>query len=140
MWKGVLTSFNNIYTSWIPSFPLPQEQQNCIVRQRSKIFSIFDLRAITFQNNAHWLRGGNAKFVFTYVNNGKKIFHFRLSSFVYRALEHRAANEGKIANTYLSLLILQNFQRPIPYEYSANCPRFSAVSFHETPTSNRNRR
>lgn len=67
----ILTSFNNIDTSWIPSFPLSQEQQNCIVRQRPKIFSIFDLRAITFQNDAHWLRGGNAKFVFTYVNNDK---------------------------------------------------------------------
>lgn len=44
-----------------------------------------------------------------------------------------------IADTYLLLLILQSFQRPILYEYSANCPRFLAVSFHETPASNKER-
>lgn len=71
--KGIRTSFNNIDTRWIPSFALPQEQQNCIVRQRSKIFSIFDLGAITFQNNAYWLRGGDAKFVFTCENNDFQI-------------------------------------------------------------------
>lgn len=53
----IITSFDDINSSWKPSFALPQQQQYRIVGQRPKVFAIFDLCAIALEHHPYRLRG-----------------------------------------------------------------------------------